>query len=245
MTVRITERDVAMLVKCALCRWLTTDQLRRLYFPTATPNAVQKRLRKLSEAGYLRTHQESPTAEAIHAVGPKGKPLVEEKGIAAMLGGEIPRQIEHLRGVNDIRIAIESGSEPIAYLFAYWQLPNLGWSYPMIPDTVLGVRAPGRRTFLVEYDRGTETLEKLALKFRWYETSFLRFPFEAVVFITERPRQTDLLLRELRRKEVSVSILSSSLESVLSRGFFEIEFTEVPGGGMRRVLAKVQEGAED
>jgi hypothetical protein len=245
MTVRITERDVAMLVKCALCRWLTTDQLRRLYFPTATPNAVQKRLRKLAEAGYLRTYQESPTAEAIHAVGPKGKPLVEEKGIAAMLGGEIPRQIEHLRGVNDIRIAIESGSVPIAYFFAYWQLSNLGWGYPMIPDAVLGVRALGRRTFLVEYDRGTETLEKLAQKFRWYETSLLGFPSEAVVFITERPRQADLLARELRRKEVSVSILVSSLEGVLSGGFFEIEFTEVPGGGVRRVLAEVQEEAGD
>jgi len=48
MTLRLTDRDVRMLVKCGICRWLTTDQLRRLYFPKATLNAVQKRLRKLA-----------------------------------------------------------------------------------------------------------------------------------------------------------------------------------------------------
>src|SRR5881628_1987578 len=114
MTVKLTERDRRMLVKCAVCRWLTTEQLKRLYFPEATLNAVQKRLRKLSEAGYLRSHQELPTAEAIHAVGPKGKPLVEEKGIE-VAGGEVPRQVEHMLGVNEIRIAVETGGANVAY----------------------------------------------------------------------------------------------------------------------------------
>src|SRR3989441_1667630 len=99
-----------MLVKCAICRWLTTGQIQRLYFPNATLNAVQKRLRKLSDAGYLRSYREHPTAEAIHAVGPKGKPLVEEKGIEVTLGSEVPRQLEHLLGVNTIRIAVETSS---------------------------------------------------------------------------------------------------------------------------------------
>src|SRR5437879_4379652 len=108
-TVKLTERDRRMLVKCAVCRWLTTDQVKRLYFAEATLNAVQKRLRKLSEAGYLRSYREHPTAEAIHAVGPKGKTLVEEKGVEVALGGEIPRQVEHMQGVNEIRIAVETG----------------------------------------------------------------------------------------------------------------------------------------
>src|ERR1700676_2466841 len=100
MTARLTDRDLRMLVKCAICRWLTTAQLHRLYFPEATLNAVQKRLRLLSDAGYLRSHREHPTAEAVHAIGPKGKALLEEKGIEAVLGEEVPRQLEHLLGVN-------------------------------------------------------------------------------------------------------------------------------------------------
>src|SRR5439155_23914904 len=107
MMVRLTERDRRMLAKCAVCRWLTTEQVKRLYFPEATLNAVQKRLRKLSEAGYLRSYREHPTAEAIHALGPKGKPLVEGKGIEVAGGSEVPRQVEHMLGVNEIRIAVE------------------------------------------------------------------------------------------------------------------------------------------
>jgi hypothetical protein len=72
MTIHLTERDLRLLVKCALCRWLTTDRLKRMYFPEATLNAVQKRLRKLSDAGYLRSYREHPTAESFHSVGPNG-----------------------------------------------------------------------------------------------------------------------------------------------------------------------------
>ena len=60
MIVRLTERDRPMLVKRALCRWLTTDQLKRLYFPRTTLNAVQKRLRKLADDGLLRSYREHP-----------------------------------------------------------------------------------------------------------------------------------------------------------------------------------------
>src|SRR5437867_4366720 len=113
MTVRLTERDRRMLVKCAVCRWLATDQVKRLYF-----------------------------AEATHAVGPKGKPLVEEKGVEVAGGGEVPRQVEHMQGVNEIRIAVETSGIKIVYFFAYWQLASLGWAHPVIPDAVFAVRTP-------------------------------------------------------------------------------------------------------
>src|SRR2546426_7172441 len=137
---RLTERDKALIVKCSVCRWLTTSQVRRLYFPRATVNAVQKRLRKLSEEGYLRTHREDLLSEAIHAVGPKGKTIAEEKGVEAAVVREVPRQIAHLRGVNDIRIAVETGAVRVAYFFAHWQLANLGWTYPVIPDAIFAGR---------------------------------------------------------------------------------------------------------
>src|SRR6266404_5657621 len=102
MNARLTDRDLRMLVKCAICRWLTTGQIQRLYFAKASLNAVQKRLRKLSDAGYLRSYQEHPTAEAIHTIGPKGRDLVEEKGVAAAVPADVPQQLEHLLGVNEI-----------------------------------------------------------------------------------------------------------------------------------------------
>src|SRR6266566_2907656 len=208
MMIRLTERDRRMLMKCAVCRWLTTDQIRRVYFPEASLNAVQKRLRKLSEAGYLRSHQEHPTAEAIHAIGPKGKPLVEEEGVEVAVGADVPRQVEHMLGVNEIRIAVETSGANVAYFFAYWQLANLGWAHPAIPDAVFAVRTPELRTFLVEYDRSTETLDKLFRKLGSYDQGLAEFHFEAVVIVTERTRRLDLLGRELRRKNLSLLVLA-------------------------------------
>jgi len=236
MTVRLTERDLRMLAKCALCRWLTTDQLKLLYFPEATLNAVQKRLRKLAEAGYLRSYREHPTAEAIHAVGPKGKLLVEERGLAVPRAVEVPKQLHHLLGVNAVRIAVETGEAQVAYFFAYWELADLGWAHPVIPDAVFAVRATEKRTFLVEYDRGTETQEGLLQKVRSYDQGLPGFPFEAVLVITERTRRLDVLARELRRNEVSVRTLASTLEEIRGGGFFEVPFVDLLPGGEGRVL---------
>ena len=244
MTIRLTERDVRMLVKCAVCRWLTTDQLKRLYFPKATLNAVQKRLRKLADAGYLRSHQEHRTAESIHAVGPKGKPLVEEKGVEVMAMSDVPGQAEHLWGVNELRLAVEQGSVPVGYFFAYWELADLGWRHPVIPDALFAVCAPERRAFVAEYDRGTETLDKLFEKLRRYAGGFEGFPFEAVLIVTEETRRLDLLSRELRRKGVLVPVLVATLGEVREAGVWDAAFVELPEGTRRKVLATVGEHAE-
>src|SRR3989454_6207411 len=245
MTLRLTERDVRILVKCAVSRWLTTAQIQHLYFPEATLNAVQKRLRKLSDAGYMRSHREHPTSEAIHAVGPKGKPLVDEKGIEVAFTGEVPRQLEHLLGINQVRIAVETTGARVAWFFAYWQLGDLGWTYPVIPDAIFAIRGEaGRRTFLVEYDRSTETLENLLQKLRWYDKGLAGFPFEAVLILTERTRRLDLLSRELRRKPLSLAVLASTMEEIIEVGFFEMAFVELPSGGRRKVLEPPREEVE-
>jgi Replication-relaxation len=236
MTVRLTERDARMLVKCAVCRWLTTEQLKHLYFPHATLNAVQKRLRKLADAGYLRSYQEHPTAESIHAVGPKGKALVEERGVEAIAMSAAPRQAEHLWGVNELRLAAEQGSVPVGYFFAFWQLADVGWRYPVIPDAVFAVCAPERRVFLAEYDRGTETLDRLLGKLTRYADGLEGFPFEAVLIVTEETRRFDLLSREMRLKGVSVPVLAGTLDKIRELGLWEAAFVELPDGTRRKIL---------
>jgi len=241
MNARLTDRDLRMLVKCAICRWLTTGQIQRLYFPKTTLNAVQKRLRKLSDTGYLRSYREHPTAEAVHALGPKGKPLVEEKGIEAALSAEVPQQLEHLLGVNEIRIAVETSAVQVAYFFAYWQLSDTGWSHGVIPDAVFAVRTPERRTFVIEYDRSTETLTKLLQKLRSYDRGLTGFPFEAVLIVTERTRRVELLSREVRRTNLSLSVLASNLADLNQANFFESEFVDLADSTKRKVLAQRNE----
>lgn len=232
---RVTERDKALIIKCVLCRWLTTSQIQRLYFPRATVNAVQKRLRKLSEAGYLRTHREDLISEAIHTAGPKGKAIVLEKGIEAADGREIPRQIEHLKGVNDIRIAVETGPVQVAYFFAHWQLANLGWTHSVIPDAIFAVRVPERQSFVVEYDRLTEGLEVLASKLSAYN-GLSGFSCEAVLIVTERTRRMDLLAREMRKRGIALRVLAATLAELQTTHMFDCLFLELPHGEHRKIL---------
>jgi Replication-relaxation len=235
MSTRLTDRDLRMLVKCAICRWLTTTQLHRLYFPKATLNAVQKRLRTLSDTGYLCSHREHPTAEAVHALGPKGKLLVEEKGVNAAAGTEVPQQLAHLIGVNEIRIAVETSSRQVAYFFSYWQLSDMGWNHGVIPDAIFAIRAPDRRTFMVEYDRSTETLKKLLQKLRSYDQGLTGFPFDAVLIVTERTRRLDLLTDWEHHTVLSPSVLALSLADIDKADFFASESVELPGGARRKI----------
>jgi Replication-relaxation len=192
-------------------------------------NAVQKRLRKLVEAGYLRSYRESLLTEALHAPGPKAKAVFEENGMDYSGPNEVPRQAAHLAGVNDIRIAVETGTVPVAYFFAYWQIGALGWPHAVIPDAVFGLRAPGRRNFAVEYDRGTESLAVLVAKFGTYQDGLPGFSLEAVVLVTERERRMEALERELRKRGNAIRVLVGAVPDLQTTGIDACTFTELGG----------------
>lgn len=150
--------------------------------------------------------------------------------------GEVPGQLEHLLGVNELRIAVEQGPVPLGYCFAHWQLADLGWPYPVIPDLAFAVRAPDRRTFLAEYDRGTETMDKLLDKVRQYAAGLDGFPFEAVLLVTEEGRRFEPLGRAMRKEGLSLRLLVSSLGEVQKAGVFGTEFVEFPDGTRQKIL---------
>jgi len=233
---RCTERDKKLIVKCGLCRWLTTTQAGRSYFPGATANAVQKRLRKLVEAGYLRSHRESLLSEALHAPGPKAKAIFEEKGVEYAGASDVPRQVAHLVGVNDIRIAVETATIPVAYFFAHWQIGGLGWPHPVIPDAVFGLLAPHRRNFVVEYDRATESSSVLVAKLCAYHEGLPGFPIEAVVIVTERDRRMESLRREIRKRDLSVRVLMAPLAELQTKSMVDCSFIDLRDGGHRKIL---------
>lgn len=200
VSVRLSERDVRVVAKCAVSKWLTTGQLARLYFGQVTPDAVRKSLRRLVETGYLVAHREHQMAEALHGLGPKGKLLLEAKGLAAEVGRKPPRQIEHLIGINDVRVAVEVNPREVAYFFASWELQGLGWVHPVIPDAVVGLKLPERRTFLVEYDRATETLPTLVAKLRAYEGGLSGIPFRALILVVDTATRLETLARHVRKE---------------------------------------------
>jgi len=217
-TIRLSERDQRVIVKCALGKWLTTTQLARLYFPGVTSDAVRKSLRRLADAGYLVSHREHQLAESLHGVGTKGKGVLEAKGLSADVVRTPPRQSEHLIGLNDIRVAVETGSLHVAYFFASWEVQALGWPHPLIPDAVLGLRLPNRQTFFLEYDRGTETLATFTKKLRFYEEGLFGIRFRAVLVIADGSGRLETLTKQLRKAGFFRRMLGALKGEILEAG---------------------------
>src|SRR5436309_574736 len=151
MSVRLTKRCMDLLELLQAARWLTTQQVRRRFFPHATLDATRKRLRKLTEVGYLAMCQEHRMCSAFFSLGREGKRVLETQGAEEIvLERKLGAQTDHLSGINDIRLAAEA-KLPVSYFFACWELPKVGWRHGIIPDAIFSV---GKRAFAVEFDRG-------------------------------------------------------------------------------------------
>lgn len=187
MAIRVSDRDLALVAKCAVSKALTTSQLVRTYFPDVTPDAARKSLRRLCRAGYLISFRANPMAEALYGVGPQGRALLAANGLEVEISRKPPVEMAHLTGINDIRFSIESEPHQVAFFFSCWELqrPELGWQHPVIPDAVFALQHPEHRTLVVEYDRGTETVAQLWHKIRAYAEGLAGFPFDAVILVVE------------------------------------------------------------
>jgi hypothetical protein len=226
MIVRLSDRDLKVLAKCAAAKWLTTSQLQRLYFPSVTADAARKSLRRLSRARYLTSFRENRMAEALHAIGPKGKAVLEAQGVSVELSRTPPRQIGHMIGLNDLRVAVEAEADRVAYFFACWELGKLGWVYPLIPDAVLALKFPERYTFVLEYDRGTETIETLLHKLQSYEDGLSGFLFRAVILVTESVTRLAVVLRHLYERPLRLQVLGATLAGIRSSGMYAASFRD-------------------
>jgi hypothetical protein len=211
---RLTNRCRDLLTMLSAARWLTTGQVHRRFFRKATVDAARKRLRKLTRDGYLVKFREHPMGEALFTLGRKGKRILEQRGAEEIsLERKVPKQLEHFTAINDLRIAAELAGS-LAYFFACWELPGVGWRLPVIPDAVFSMR---KRTFAAEIDRGLETVRFLIrTKIAWYREGPEGFPLAAVLIVTDR---------EARRKSLANAIaverrrfLFTTIDLVRERG---------------------------
>ncbi len=236
MNLRLSERDLRVLAKCAVSKWLTTSQLQRLYFPDVTPDAARKSLRRLSQAEYLISFRENPVAEVLFAVGSKAKGLLATKGLEVDWCRTPPRQVEHLIGINDVRIAVEAEPSRVAYFFSFWELPQFHWDHAVIPDALFALKCPERCTFVMEYDRGNETREQLSRKFLAYGAGLSSFLFDAVMLVTDTPERLETVRHHLRHRLVSVRLLGATLSAIKTIGVHAVEFQDIRATSERTTL---------
>jgi len=228
MSVRLSERDLRLLAKCAVCRWLTTSQLQRVYFPHVTPDAVRKSLRRLHDAGYLTSHREHRMAEALYGLGRNAKPLLEARGLTVEPARTPPRQITHMVGINDIRLRVEVAPERLAYFFAAWELGGLGWTHTLLPDAVFALKPATSGVFGLEVDCGTEPLKVLVNKVTSYENGLPNFPaVRGVLFMVESPARLLTLAAAIHHGIRLLPICAALIGDIHLSGAFAPIFTRL------------------
>ena len=219
-----------MLQLLRAARWLSTSQLHRRFFPRATMSAARRRLRRLARAGYLRKQQEDRMREALFTLGREGRRVLEMEnngGKPVALERKPPKQMEHMAGINDIRIAAELCGQ-LAYFFAAWELPGIGWKYPLVPDAIFRM---GNRTFAVEYDRGAEGLRYfIGSKISCYRRGVPGFPVAAVLVVVDRRSRLETLARAVA--DSSGRFLFTTIDAIRDQGLLApIYYRDTGGAG--------------
>jgi len=185
-----------------VARWLRTSQIHRRFFQPAAIDSARKRLSKLALDRYLVKIQPNRMTEALFRLGPEGKRQLERSGVDGVrLEGAPPKQLEHLLGINDLRIAAEL-SGCLTYFFACWELPGNQWNHPIIPDAILSI---GSRLVAVEFDRNQENLNYfLRTKISAYRRDFDGFPLDRLLIIVDRQSRMEALAKSIGRTRPAV-----------------------------------------
>jgi Replication-relaxation len=229
---RLTDRCREMMKLLSVARWLTTSQIRWRFFGRATLDATRKRLRKLTEAGYVIKIQPNQMQEALFTLGPEGKRLLErEKMTSITLQRLPPAQLEHFLGVNDIRISAEL-QLPISYFFAYWELAGFNWTHPIRPDAVFGAT---NRSFAVEFDRGWENVRFFVdTKLPFYLQGLKGLELSRVLVVTDRRPRMELLAKAITTDKVPM--LFTTIDLVREQGLAAPIFSEAADGRRIKLL---------
>ncbi|PWU05358.1 MAG: hypothetical protein C5B51_14835 [Terriglobia bacterium] len=188
---RVTDRCTAMMVFTSAAKCVSTSQYKRRFFPASSSDACRKVLRRMANGRYLVRRQEHRMAEALFTLGGNGKRVLEERGMENIaVVRQLPKQIEHVLGINDLRVAAEL-TDGLNYFYAAWELPGFGWRQEVIPDAVFSLE---KKTWAVEFDRGQEGLQFfLRTKVPAYERGFAGLALAGVLVVAEhRPRMESL-----------------------------------------------------
>ena len=166
--------------------------------------------------------------EAMFTLGRESWRVLETEsdgGRPVCLERKVPKQLEHLAGINDIRIAAELTGQ-LSYFFAAWELPGIGWKHPIVPDAIFRM---ADRTFAVEYDRGGEGLRYfVGVKIACYRCGLPGFPLAAVLVVVDRGTRLEALARAIA--DDCDQFVFTTIDAIRDRGMLAPIWRRVLGG---------------
>ena len=222
---RLTDRDHHLCRLLHEHRVLTTSQIRDLAFGSL--NVAQHRLVALARLGVLVrfrpvwTHRGGGSAPWHYVLGPAGAAvLAAEQAITpAQLGYRRDRtlaiahsqRLSHQVGVNGFftALAARARRHPDSALLAWWSERQCAerWGHEVRPDGYGRWRDhDGEVDFFLEYDTGTEPLDRLLAKVHAYSELATATDIDTpVLFWLPGPGREATLHQALRRPQVTVA----------------------------------------
>lgn len=164
----VTSRDIELLELLLRARWLSTEQIRRRFFPRASSNAAQKRVRKLVSAGLLYASRRGRTDHSLFRLTPRGCSIAGDP--ERKTPKRLPAELEHFVAINDLRLWFEMQADIcVRRYIAEWEYRPFETKGALIPDAVVEVDGShGMKRFAIEVDMGTENAAVLVRKLSVY-----------------------------------------------------------------------------
>ncbi len=177
--VRLRDRDVDILVAVAKLRLARTSDLTRLFFGAA--GTCQKRMRRLFDAGLVRTIVPDLASENRYALTPLGHRLLhgalDEEDVPAWRPAPRvdSRSLAHLDLLNKYRVALATGVQAhrveLPRFSPDWELRSESPEAPLIPDAAVVLRkGQASLELAIEIDVGTEAPSVVRKKVATYES---------------------------------------------------------------------------
>jgi len=236
----LTERDRQVIRAVSEYRVLSQDQVGRLFFGSQTP--AQRRLAGLYDHGYLERQflpvrggiQQSPI---LYLLDRRGAELLRaEYGLETVRWQAKDNRVstdfvEHLLGINEVRIAVTLACRELGYRVLTWLgEAELKADYdrvtlrassgkrrevPVIPDSYFALETPrGKAHFFLELDRGTMTLKRFQTKVAAYQAYYRSGEYE------RRYGARSLRVLTVTLGERRLANLKATTEAAGGRGWF-------------------------
>ena len=263
---QLTPRDVAILTALSQYRYLDQAQLQQLFFPS--PRATQLRTAWLKSQGLiLRWQRLGPQTWRRHPSVLLTS--VRGAGVLAALRAEDPRaaarrsqhaeancfHLTHDLEANGFFVAVAAGSAPLPEEGLYhwigeWSARNIykergaafapdGWGRYLTPT--------GEMVLLLEWDRGTESPQRLGAKVNQYVTYFQgrrEAELNNVLFVASTPVREGVIQSAIERRLPSdhrpyCAFWSTSVDRLQEAGPLAAIWSRVGGGSDRLRFAEL------
>ena len=232
------ERDPMILYAIGRSKLLTTRDVATLAF--GSRETARDRLRKLHCAGLVRAHVRDLAKDNVYSLTARGRDLVVDHldvdPAELTVARGLPRQLDHLLGVNRMRVCLTAASRllpyaPLRAFVAEWELGvrRRSEAVELVPDALVKLAdKDGRRHFVaLEVDLGTENPSYVAAhKLRMYEKHLLvgtpvcGVDIELVVLVAPGARRLRSLAKAIGRAGLRLPVALGDLEHVDGKNAF-------------------------